>query len=35
MDMDRIMLRRCGAELTTSETIPEGAKRCRMKVRRV
>ena len=35
MDMDRIMLRRCGAELTISETIPEGAKRCRMKVRQV
>jgi predicted ArsR family transcriptional regulator len=33
MDMDRIMLRRCGAELTIRETIPEGAKRCRMVVR--
>ncbi|MDP6376144.1 MAG: hypothetical protein QF921_09600 [Pseudomonadales bacterium] len=35
MDMDRIMLRRCGAELTISETIPEGAERCRMKVRQI
>ena len=33
MDMDRIMLRRCGAELTITETIPEGAERCRMLVR--
>ncbi|MAE93080.1 MAG: hypothetical protein CL910_00325 [Deltaproteobacteria bacterium] len=33
MDMDRIMLRRCGAELTIVETIPEGALRCRMSVR--
>lgn len=33
MDMDRILLRRCGAELTISETIPEGAERCRMRVR--
>ncbi|MBW2315148.1 MAG: hypothetical protein JRH10_13225 [Deltaproteobacteria bacterium] len=33
MDMDRIMLRRCGAELTIQETIPEGATRCRMVVR--
>jgi hypothetical protein len=35
MDMDRIMLRRCGAELTITETIPEGADRCRMRVRQV
>ena len=35
MDMDRLMLRRCGAELTISETIPEGAQRCRMRVRQV
>jgi hypothetical protein len=35
MDMDRIMLRRCGAELTISETIPEGAARCRMRVRQL
>jgi hypothetical protein len=27
------MLRRCGAELTIVETIPEGALRCRMSVR--
>jgi predicted ArsR family transcriptional regulator len=33
MDMDRIMLRRCGAELTITETIPEGAGRCRMRIR--
>jgi predicted ArsR family transcriptional regulator len=33
MDMDRIMLRRCGAELTIAETIPKGATRCRMIVR--
>ncbi len=33
MDMDRILLRRCGAELTISETIPEGAGRCRMRIR--
>jgi hypothetical protein len=35
MDMDRLMLRRCGAELTISETIPEGAQRCRMRVRQI
>jgi len=35
MDMDRIMLRRCGAELTISETIPEGSERCRMRIRQV
>jgi hypothetical protein len=35
MDMDRLMLRRCGAELTISETIPQGAQRCRMRVRQV
>ena len=33
MDMDRIMLRRCGAELSIEETIPGGAKRCRMVIR--
>jgi len=33
MDMDRIMFRRCGAELTIEETIPGGASRCRMGVR--
>jgi predicted ArsR family transcriptional regulator len=33
MDMDRVMLRRCGAELTIAETIPKGAARCRMIVR--
>ena len=33
MDMDRVMLRRCGAELTIAETIPSGAKRCQMVVR--
>ena len=27
---DRIMFRRCGAELTIEETIPLGAQRCRM-----
>jgi len=32
MDMDRVLLRRCGAELTITETIPEGAARCRMVV---
>ncbi|MCP3986529.1 MAG: hypothetical protein GY723_19270 [bacterium] len=35
MDMDRILLRRCGAELTIEETIPEGKERCRMLVRQV
>jgi hypothetical protein len=33
MDMDRVMLRRCGAELTIESTIPRGAERCRMLVR--
>ena len=33
MDMDRIMFRRCGAELTIEETIPGGANRCRMLIR--
>ena len=33
MDMDRIMLRRCGAKLTITQTIPEGAKRCSMQIR--
>jgi len=33
MDMDRILLRRCGAELTITQTIPEGAECCRMRVR--
>ncbi len=33
MDMDRTLLRRCGAELTIEETIPRGARRCRMVVR--
>ena len=33
MDMDRIMLRRCGAELSIEETIPGGANRCKMVVR--
>ena len=33
MDMDRILMRRCGAELTIEETIPLGASRCRMVVR--
>ena len=32
MDMDRIMLRRCGAEMTITQTIPEGAKCCRMEI---
>ena len=33
MDMDRVMLRLSGADLTVTETIPKGAKRCRMLVR--
>ncbi len=33
MEMDRVLLRRCGAELTVAETIPQGASRCRMIVR--
>ncbi|MDP6978040.1 MAG: hypothetical protein QF570_05480 [Myxococcota bacterium] len=33
MDMDRILLRRCGAELTITETIPEGHGRCQMRIR--
>ncbi len=33
MDMDRILMRRLGAELIIEETIPEGASRCRMIVR--
>jgi hypothetical protein len=33
MEMDRFMLRLCGADLTIDETIPKGAKRCRMTVR--
>ncbi len=32
MDMDRVMLRRCGAEMTITQTIPEGAERCRMEI---
>jgi hypothetical protein len=35
MDMDRIMFRRCGAELTIEETIPGGASRCHMVVRQL
>jgi len=35
MDMDRIMVRRCGAELTISETIPQGAHHCRMRIRQL
>ena len=35
MDMDRIMFRRCGAELTIEETIPGGAYRCRMLIRQL
>jgi hypothetical protein len=35
MDMDRAMLRLCGAELTVEETIPAGASRCKMTVRQV
>jgi hypothetical protein len=35
MDLDRIMLRRCGAELTITDTIPKGAERCRMLIRQV
>ncbi len=35
MHMDRIMLRRCGAELTITQTIPKGAERCRMLIRQV
>jgi hypothetical protein len=35
MDMDRIMFRRCGAELTIEETIPGGATRCRMLIRQL
>jgi len=35
MDMDRIMFRRCGAELTIEETIPGGASRCHMLVRQL
>jgi predicted ArsR family transcriptional regulator len=33
MHMDHVLLRRCGAELTIAETIPNGASRCRMIVR--
>jgi len=33
MDMDRILMRRLGAELTIEETIPGGASRCKMVVR--
>jgi hypothetical protein len=35
MDMDRIMFRRCGAELTIEETIPGGASRCHMVIRQL
>ena len=35
MDMDRTMIRRCGAEMTITETIPQGAERCRMRIRQV
>jgi hypothetical protein len=35
MDMDRLMLRRCGAELTIDETIPKGASACKMTVRQL
>lgn len=33
MHMDHVLLRRCGAELIITETIPKGAARCRMLVR--
>ena len=33
MDMDRFMLRLCGARLTVQETIPQGASRCKMVIR--
>jgi len=33
MDMDRFMLKLCGAELTVQETILQGAPKCRMRVR--
>ncbi len=33
MDMDRYMLKHCGAKLTVQETIPKGASRCKMLVR--
>ncbi|MBQ75040.1 MAG: hypothetical protein CMQ20_08450 [Gammaproteobacteria bacterium] len=32
MDMDRVMLRRCGAEMKITQTIPEGAECCRMEI---
>jgi hypothetical protein len=35
MDMDRAMLRLCGAELIVEETIPGGASRCKMTVRQI
>jgi hypothetical protein len=33
MDMDRILMRRLGAELLIDETIPNGYSRCKMRVR--
>ncbi len=35
MDMDRFMLKLCGAKFTVLETIPQGAGRCKMHVRQV
>ena len=35
MDMDRVMLKLCGAKLTVEETIPQGASRCKMRVRQI
>jgi len=35
MDMDRFMLKLCGARLTVEETIPQGASRCKMIIRQV
>jgi hypothetical protein len=33
MNMDRYMLKRCGASLIITDTIPKGADRCRMVIR--
>jgi hypothetical protein len=35
MDMDRFMLKLCGAKLTVQETIPQGAQRCKMVIRQI
>lgn len=35
MDMDRMLFSRCGVELIITDTLPKGADKCRMIVRKV